>query len=436
MKFSREKKMKNVIETLKERGFIEAATSEDLKEKCTSPLRVYCGFDPTSDSLHLGNMVGIMGLAWFQKCGHTPVVVLGGATGMIGDPSGKSHERNLLDEATLQKNIAGISKNFQRILDPSNVLFFNNYDWFKSFSMLEFLRDVGKHFRIGQMLGKESVRQRIQSDEGMSYTEFSYQLLQGYDFYHLAKHHNVDLQIGGADQWGNITAGLDLTRRLSGKQVGGLTFPLLVSSDGKKFGKSEKGAIWLSEEKLSPYAFYQHLIRVPDADVIQLLKMLTFLPMERIHQIAKEMDIPNQAQRILAEEVTRLVHGEEGLQKAFAATEVARPGGEATLTVQALEGVLDDLPVVNLSVENVLGNSFLDLLVLIGLQTSRGQARKLIQNGGAYLNNQKIDAIDRLIEQKDLIGGKFLLVQVGKKKKVLVNLEKELEGKSLHKDNE
>ena len=249
-------------------------TSEELKGHVQKPVRVYIGFDPTADSLHLGNLVGVMALAWFAKFGHAVYPILGGATGRIGDPSGKSTERPLLDEATLEANIAHLGAFFQKVLPGARVL--NNQDWLGSFSLIDFLRDVGKHFRIGPMLGKEMVRTRLQSEEGMSFTEFSYQLLQGYDFYHLQKTHGVSVQMGGSDQWGNITAGIDFNRKLGGAPIYGVTFPLLTRSDGKKFGKSEEGAIWLSPEKLSPYHFYQYLVRVPDADVICLLKMLSF----------------------------------------------------------------------------------------------------------------------------------------------------------------
>jgi len=273
------------VTCLEERGLIDAFTGDDLKSFLKSPVKAYIGFDPTADSLHLGNFVGIQLLAWLQRFGHTPVIVLGGATGKIGDPSGKSKERPLLDDEMIAHNLSCIRKNFEKVLDFSGKLpmplFFNNADWFSSFRFIDFLRDVGKHFRIGAMLAKESVKSRIQSEEGMSFTEFSYQLIQSYDFYHLFKE-GVSLQMGGSDQWGNITAGVDLIRKLTGKSGQGLTFPLLTRSDGKKFGKSEEGAIWLSEEKLSAYQFYQYLVRIPDEDVIVLMKRLTFMPIEEI----------------------------------------------------------------------------------------------------------------------------------------------------------
>jgi len=284
--------MTHVIDVLKERGFIEAMTSDELMEMAKKPFKVYCGFDPTGDSLHLGHMVALMGLAWFQRFGHTPIAIVGGATGMIGDPSGKSQERLLLDEETIENNLKGIQKNLKALLDftkENSALILNNLDWFKNFSFIGFLRDVGKFFRLGPMLAKDSVKTRLNSEEGMSFTEFSYQLLQGYDFLYLFNHYDVTVQIGGSDQWGNITAGTDLIRKVHGKSAYGITFPLLTRSDGQKFGKSEKGAIWLSEDRCSPYEFYQYLVRLPDADVIKLMRLLTFMDMEEIKRIEESM---------------------------------------------------------------------------------------------------------------------------------------------------
>src|SRR5579872_3470330 len=278
--------MDNVIDCLKERGFVDAMTSEELQEITSKPIKLYVGFDPTADSLHLGNLMGIMALAWFQRFGHTPVAILGGATGRIGDPSGKSIERPFLDNETIVANIASIRKHFEKTLDfasstnPPMIL--NNDDWYNSVSLVEFLRDVGKYFRVNVMLSKEMVRARLASEDGISFTEFSYQLLQGYDFYHLYEKFGVILQVGGSDQWGNITAGIELIRKKIGGSAYGLTWPLLTRSDGKKFGKTEEGAIWLSPERCSPYQFYQYLVRLPDPDVIPLMRLLTFMSMEEI----------------------------------------------------------------------------------------------------------------------------------------------------------
>ena len=350
---------------------------------------------------------------------------------MIGDPSGKSSERNLLDEETILRNVSGIKDNLKVFLDfeaaDNRSLLLNNLDWFSDFSMINFLRDVGKFFRIGPMLSKESVRLRLNSEEGLSFTEFSYQLLQAYDFLYLNEHHNVNVQIGGSDQWGNITAGIDLLRKVHGRQGYGITFPLLTRSDGKKFGKTEEGAVWLSPEKLSPYKFYQYLVRVPDQDVIKLMRMLTFMEMSEVRRYEQMMNqndyVPNTAQKRLAEEVTRLVHGEEGLQTALKVTEMAKPGSETTLDVKTLESISEDMPSCSLKRIDVIGNKLVDLLVLSGLQASKGQARKLIQNGGVYLNNIKIDDENLIVSSEHIVGDALILLSVGKKNKMLVRMD-------------
>jgi tyrosyl-tRNA synthetase len=401
--------MKNVMTALQERGFIDQMTSDELQKHVMQPIRVYVGFDPTADSLHLGNLVGIMGLAWFQKFGHTAMPLLGGATGLIGDPSGKSVERNLL--------VGKLELFFQKILPNCKVV--NNRDWIGQFSLIDFLRDVGKHFRIGPMLAKESVRARVQSEEGMSFTEFSYQTLQGYDFYYLNKNHGVTLQMGGSDQWGNITAGIDFNRKLGGNPIYGLTFPLLTRSDGKKFGKSEEGAVWLSEEKLSPYQLYQYLFRVPDADVIKLLKMLTFLDLTEIHEIEKQLSIPNFAQKRLAEEVVRFVHGEEGVQSAIRETAAIAPGSETELRAD----VLKNLPHTVLAREDVVGHRFSDVVTKLGMTPSKSEAIRLIKNGGAYLNNERVSDVAFVIAENHFIDHTYLLLSTGKKNKQLIKLQ-------------
>ncbi|NGX42120.1 MAG: Tyrosine--tRNA ligase [Chlamydiae bacterium] len=427
--------MTNVIQILKKRGLIEAMTSEELCDLAENPLKVYCGFDPTSDSLHLGNMVAIMGLAWFQRLGHTPIALIGGATGMIGDPSGKAKERRLLDEKTLRKNAEGIKKDLETVLDfdhpTSKAMMIDNLDWLGEFSFIHFLREVGSCFRVGTMLAKESVRLRLNSEEGISFTEFSYQLLQAYDFLYLNEKFGVNVQIGGSDQWGNITAGIDLVRRVRGEQAYGVTFPLLMTSDGKKFGKSEEGAIWLSSEKCSHYQFYQHLFRVTDADVIRLMRMLTFMDMEEIHEYERKMlqpdYVPNTAQKRLAEEVTRIVRGEEGLQTALRVTSTAKPGSDTALDAETLESIAADMPSCTLKAQEVVNEKVVNLLVYTKLQSSRGQARRLIINGGVYLNNEKMADENRVISQEDLIDGRMLLLGVGRKNKKLIRLSKENE---------
>ena len=335
--------MLNVIDILQKRGFIDTLSSEELKNVVNQPLKVYCGFDPTADSLHLGHLVALMGLAWFQRCGHTPVAIVGGATGMIGDPSGKSKERQLLDAATIEANIVGIRKNLQTVLkfDGGNkAIILNNYDWFVKFGFIDFLRDVGKLFRVGPMLSKESVKVRLNSDEGMSFTEFSYQILQGYDFLHLYQNYGVTVQMGGSDQWGNITAGTELIRKVTGHSAHGLTFPLLTRSDGKKFGKTEQGTVWLSADRQSPYDFYQYLYRMPDEDVLKMMRLLTFMDLEEIDGYGCKMQesgyAVNTAQKRLAEEVVRMVHGEEGLALALKVTEGLKPGAETNLDAVSL----------------------------------------------------------------------------------------------------
>lgn len=422
--------MENVIQLLQERGFIDRMSSEEMEKIAAAPLKVYCGFDPSADSLHLGNMVAIMGLAWFQRCGHTPVAIVGGATGMIGDPSGKSKERNLLDEETIQKNLKGIRKNLEQILSSNNPkpIVLNNFDWFKNFSFLTFLRDVGKMFRMGPMLAKDSVKARLDSDEGMSFTEFCYQTLQSYDFLYLFEKEGVTVQIGGSDQWGNITAGCELIRKAVGGEAYAVTFSLLTRADGQKFGKSEKGAIWLSKDKLSPYEFYQYLFRVDDRDVIRLLKMLTFLDLKDIREIESAMAapgyVPNSAQKVLAREVTLLVHGQEGLDMALMATEAAKPGGEAVLTLEAIEAIKGEMPAKEASLEQLLGKKLVDTVADLQILSSKGEARRLLKNGGLFLNNEKILTEDKLIENSDFIGGSYLLIATGKKNKTLVKIKK------------
>ena len=417
--------MKNLINTLEQRGFIDAMTSDEFYELANQPLTIYVGFDPTSDSLHLGNLVGIIGLAWFQRFGHHPIALVGGATGMIGDPSGKNVERNLLDAETIEVNLAGIRRSLEAVL-KSKVTIVNNYSWFEGIGYIEFLRDIGKHFRLGSMLAKESVKTRLASAEGISYTEFSYQLLQGYDFLHLYKEYNVTLQMGGSDQWGNITAGTELVRKVTGETVHGLTFPLLTRSDGKKFGKTEGGAIWLNPDRLSAYDFYQYLFRIPDADVLKMLRMLTFLELEEIRKIEAAMHrndyVANTAQKRLAEEVTRIVHGEAGVEEALRITEAAKPGSHTTLDMATLQSLSAELPSKTLSISEVIGIKLIDFIVACGLLESKGEARRMIASGGIYINNEKITDDQLILSEKYLIENQFLLLGMGKKKKLVIRV--------------
>lgn len=419
---------KHVIDCLEERGFIDQMTSEGLREHLMEPRKVYVGFDPTADSLHLGNLIPIMGLAWFQKFGHTPVAIVGGGTGRIGDPSGKSLERPLLSDEVLEHNIRQMDKFFHSIfpsVSPRPIVL-NNNEWLSRFALIDFLRDVGKVFRVGPMLAKESVRARFQSEEGLSFTEFSYQILQAYDFAYLHREYGITIQMGASDQWGNITAGTEYNRKLGRETIYGLTFPLLTRSDGKKFGKSEEGAVWLSGEKLSPYQFYQYLVRLPDADVIRMLKILTFLDMKEIFSIEKSMQEsdyePNTAQKRLALEVTRFVHDEDGLQAALRATEALLPGSDSKLSGDVLRQAAADMPHTELILSEVIGQKYVDLLVKVGLTPSKSEAIRLVKNGGAYLNNQKVQDLTYVFSPQDLIDSAFLLLSVGKKNRLLISI--------------
>ncbi|GAB4838005.1 hypothetical protein Ancab_027532 [Ancistrocladus abbreviatus] len=423
----------NVVDILEERGLLESITGENLRAVCTSdhqPLKVYCGFDPTAESLHLGNLLGIIVLSWFQKCGHKPIALIGGATGRIGDPSGKSSERPELDLESLEKNVQGITNTLNRILSrfgENSFFILNNYDWWKDISLLNFLKHVGRYARIGSMISKESVKKRLESEQGMSFTEFTYQLLQGYDFLYLFQNEGVNVQIGGSDQWGNITVGTELIRKiLQAEGAYGLTFPLLLKSDGTKFGKSEDGAIWLSPTMLSPYKFYQYFFSVPDTDVVRFLKMLTFLDMDEIEEIEREMKrpgyLPNSAQRRLAEEVTRFVHWEEGLDEALTATEALKPGAETKLDWKTIEGIAEDIPSCSLAYNEVLNLLLIDLSVSTGLLESKSAARRLLKQGGLYLNNSRVDNEGKRIEEADIVDGKVLLLSAGKKNKMVVRI--------------
>ncbi|KAH6804594.1 Tyrosyl-tRNA synthetase [Perilla frutescens var. frutescens] len=425
---------RNVVEILEERGLLDSLTGDALRRPDSPLLRAYCGFDPTADSLHLGNLLGLIVLSWFIRCGHHAVALVGGATGRVGDPSGKSLERPELDPASLDRNIASISASIRSILErvsspssSSSVVILNNYDWWKDVKLLDFLREVGRYARVGAMMSKESVRRRLDSEQGMSYTEFTYQLLQGYDFLHLFRDQGVNVQVGGSDQWGNITAGTDLIRRiLQSEGAYGLTFPLLLKSDGSKFGKSEDGAIWLSSSLLSPYQFYQYFFSISDADVVRFLKILTFVSMDEIGKIESEMKgpgyAPNAAQRRLAEEVTRFVHGEEGLAEALKATEALRPGAQTKLDSSTIESIAEDVPSFSLPREQVLSLSLVDLSVCTGLLESKSAARRLLKQGGLYLNNNRIDTEAKKIQPHDIVDGKLVLLSAGKKNKMIVRI--------------
>src|SRR3954470_17994927 len=372
----------------------DANLSTWLAEK---PRTLYAGFDPTADSLHIGNLVSLQLLRRFQRAGHTPIAVVGGATGMIGDPSGKSQERNLLSTADLAHNVAAIREQMRRFLDfeadRNAAQLVNNFDWVGAFSYLEFLRDVGKNFPVNVMLAKDSVKGRLASDAGLSYTEFSYMLLQAYDFVYLHQQHGCELQVGGSDQWGNITAGIDLARRMHGVQLYGRTCPLLLKSDGTKMGKTERGAIYLAADKTSPYAFYQYWINVADADAGMCLRFLTELSREEIQALDISRDQQphvRESQKRLAEELTRLIHGELGLAVAKKATDVFFGAEIENLSDAQLIDIFADVPSQTLPREKLSGAGLplADALVGAGLATSKSEARRTIAQGGAYVNNR------------------------------------------------
>ena len=421
--------MMNVVEVLRSRGLFEDMTSEELPRFCEKPAAVYAGFDPTSESLQIGNFVTIMALAHFQRCGHKVVALVGGATGMIGDPSGKSAERNLLSPDQVEKNLVGIRENLSRFLDfdhpTAPAVIVNNHDWISKFSYIDFLREVGKHFRVNAMLARESVKKRMESDTGISYTEFSYQLIQAYDFLHLHKALGVRVQIGGSDQWGNITAGTELVRRLGGEEAYGLTFPIICDSTGKKFGKSEGNSIYLDARRTSYYDFYQFFIRTADADVIRFLKIFTVLPLEEIAELERELEKAPEARlphRKLAEEMTRCVHGPKGLRIAQEASRVLF-GGELTgLTADELLAIFAHVASMEMPRARAAGLPVVDLAVEAGLSKSKGEARRLIASGGLYVNGRRVEKAEETVGPGDMVEGRVMVLRSGKKTFHLVKL--------------
>ncbi|MFO0896790.1 MAG: tyrosine--tRNA ligase [Pirellulales bacterium] len=390
---------------------------------------LYAGFDPTAESLHVGSLIPLLTLRRFQRAGHRPIAVVGGATGMIGDPSGKSEERNLLDKEALARNVAGLERQMRRFLDfdagPRAALLVNNHDWMSRFSYLEFLRDVGKHVPVNVMLAKESIKNRITSDAGISYTEFSYMLLQAYDFVHLHQQLGCELQIGGSDQWGNITAGIDLARRLRSVQLYGLTLPLLTKSDGAKMGKTERGTIWLAADRTSPYQFYQYWINVEDDIVGKCLRYLTELEREEIESLDdSRASEPGRrdSQRRLAEALTELVHGGEGLASAKRATEIFFGAEIAALSDAQLGQIFADVPSKELPRARLEGDglNIADALVEAGLSKSKGEARRAVQQGGAYANNRRVTEIERQLTAADLASESVLVLRSGKKNYALL----------------
>ncbi len=409
---------------------IVPGTEEQLQKEMTSG---YVGFDPTADSLHIGNLVPIMLLVRLQKAGHKPIALVGGATGMVGDPSGKSEERNLLNEETLLKNLAAIKKQLEKYLDfdpskPNAAEMVNNYDWFKNFSFLDFIREVGKHITVNYMMAKDSVKNRISGDTGMSFTEFSYQLVQGYDFLWLYQNKNCKLQMGGSDQWGNIVTGIELVRRKAAGEAFAFTCPLITKADGGKFGKTEKGNIWLDPEKTSPYQFYQFWLNASDEDAEKWMKIFTFLSKEEIDSIIlKHKEAPHQRilQKHLAEELTIFVHSREDFEFAIKASEILFSNDTAeilsSLKEEQLMQVMDGVPAHEFPLEQL--NKSIDIVSFLAdskIFPSKGEARKTVQAGGISLNKIKVNSIEEMVNTDKLMHGKYLLVQKGKKNYYLV----------------
>ena len=402
------------------------------KEVCS----VYLGIDPTADSLHIGHLVGIMMLSHLQRCGHRPIALLGGATGMIGDPSGKSQERNLLDEATLRHNQECIKKQLSKFLDfdskePNAALLVNNYDWMSKFSFLEFIRDVGKHLTVNYMMAKDSVKKRFNGEgDGMSFTEFSYQLVQGYDFLHLYETQNCKVQMGGSDQWGNITTGTELIRRMLNGEAYALTCPLITKADGGKFGKTEKGNVWLDAERTTPYQFYQFWLNVSDADAERYIKIFTMLDMETIEsaiEAHKACPERRELQRLLAREVTIMVHGEKEYDNAVKASQMLF--GKATaddlrsLDEKTFLAVFDGVPTFDIE-RAKLPMGLLDALAVeTSVFPSKGEARKMIQGNGFSLNKEKRTDPNGMLTEDDIIDGKYILAQKGKKDYYIINVK-------------
>jgi len=422
-----------LIEELKWRGMIQdimPGTEEQLAREMTSG---YIGFDPTADSLHIGSLVPILLLVHLQRAGHKPVALVGGATGMVGDPSGKSEERNLLSEEVLSHNLAGVKKQLEKYLDFSPSLdnaaeLVNNYDWFREMRFLDFIRDIGKHITVNYMSAKDSVKKRLEGENGMSFTEFTYQLVQGYDFYWLYSHKNCKLQMGGSDQWGNITTGTELIRRKSGGEAFAFTCPLLTKADGGKFGKTEKGNIWLDPAKTSPYEFYQFWVNASDADAQKWIRIFTFLDRVAIDTLITEHSRDAGArhlQKTLAREVTTFVHGDSGFQRALADTEKIFANQSAPaeslseVDLQSLEGIARfDCPAERLK----SGIDVVAFLAETGIIGSKGEARKLIQGGGISINRRKVEDLRQAIDTSLLLHGKYILVQKGKKNYYLVTV--------------
>jgi tyrosyl-tRNA synthetase len=421
------------LQELRWRGMLQDATEGAEEALAAEPLAGYAGFDPSAASLHVGNLVPVMGLVHLQRAGHHPIVLVGGGTGLIGDPSGKSAERNLLTLEETAANAEAIRLQLEAFLDfegvPNPARMRNNRDWLGRLGMLDFLRDVGKHFSVNAMLRKESVRRRLEDESsGISYTEFSYLLLQSYDFLRLFEDEGCRLQIGGADQWGNITGGIDLIRRVAGERAFGVVFPLLTTASGAKFGKTEAGAVWLDPARTSPYRFYQYWLNSEDADVGGYLRLFTLLPQEEIEALEKDVASrpeAREAQARLATEVTRTVHGEDAVARAKKASQVLFGGEVEGLSAAEVEEIFADVPSSTLAKERLSGEG-VELVVLLaeaGVATSRGDARRALEQGGIYLNGERVTDPRRAVTTADPMHGRFLLFRRGKKSYHLARVE-------------
>ena len=420
-----------LIDELKARGRVEALTDPEIEKALEKPVTVYCGFDPSARSLQAGNLVSIMVLRRFQQAGHKVIALVGGATGLIGDPSGKSAERNMLTVEQVEQNKRGIRDNLARILDfdgPNAAIMVDNYDWYKATSAIEFLRDIAINFRVPQMLAKESVKKRLEASEGaLTFTEFSYQILQGNDFLHLFDNYGCRLEVGGADQWGNITAGTDLVHRMRGKTAYGLTFPLLLDSAGRKFGKSEGNALFMNAEMTSVFDWYQYFLRAADEDAVRYLKVFSMKSLEEIAELEARMKANPEArlpQKALAEELTLLVHGEEGLRKAQESTAALFGGGSGGGPKSAadLERIFANVPNAELEKSEVVGKSVFAVAAAAGMFKSNGEARRMAAQGGLNLNDAKIDE-KRVFGEDDLVDGKVALLRSGKRNHFLLKIK-------------
>ena len=420
----------NLFDELKLRGLVHDHTDQAqiMSALQNDAISLYCGFDPTADSLHIGNLIPITGLMRFQRAGHRPIALIGGGTGMIGDPSGKSEERNLLSAEILEHNLKGIRAQFERLLDfdagSNSARMMNNAEWLNEVRLIDFFRDVGKHFSIGYMMAKESVKSRI-ADAGISYTEFSYMALQAYDFLHLFKKENCTMQIGGSDQWGNITAGIELIRRVHGKPAYGMTFPLITTSDGRKFGKTEEGNIWLDPKRTSPYRFSQYWIQTDDRDVGRFLRYFTFLPVEEINEIEQEhLESPEKraGQRRLSKELTTLVHGTAAALSAERAARILFGAQLDGIEKTDLLSAAEEMPKTLRSGEPPY--PLIDILLETGLSRSKTLARKELSGGGIYVNNRRVTDEESVLSHDDKLFGQYILLRKGKKNYHLLEFER------------